>query len=177
MNPELHCIHRGKQSIWKKPILLFLSSGLGPAPFPLSQLTQPPFLPLSSLCEAEKCSPVLASGGGTSVNQYTWIIVYIEYLSVCPFVEIGSPPLPQVSVPPPLDPKGVATFTIGMRGWEAQFGRLDRKPGTLYTLWVEPNHATGKKFDLLPLNYFMIPSMQTSKKPCFLEQNKLFELY
>ncbi len=44
-----------------------------------------------------------------------------------PSLELGSPPPPpQASVSPPLDLKG---------GGGTQFGRLDRKPGTLYALY------------------------------------------
>ncbi len=143
----------------------------------LSQLTQPPFLPLtlSSLCVARRRSPILASrkGGGTRRIRrgIIGIIQYIKYQSVCPFIEMWSPLFRKSVCLPPWTQRGGVTFNIGMRGWEAQFGLQD---GTLYTLWVDRNHATGKKFDLLPFNYFMIPSMQTSKKPCFLEQNKTF---
>jgi hypothetical protein len=40
------------------------------------------------------------------------IVVYLEYQSVCPIVRIGSP-LPQVSVSPPLDPKGGQQSLVG----------------------------------------------------------------
>jgi hypothetical protein len=66
--------------------------------------------------------------------------VYLEYQSVCPFVGIGShppPSHPQANVPPPtLDPReGESTLACGRRGVGTKFEQLDRKPGTLYTLW------------------------------------------
>ncbi len=58
-------------------------------------------------------------------------IVYIEYQSVCPFVGIGSPPTPPPrECVPPRNQRGGHTR---MRG--SQWGRLERKPGTLSTLW------------------------------------------
>ena len=63
-------------------------------------------------------------------------IVTIEYQSFCPFVEIGSPhPLPFNGVCLlPWTQMGGATLTFGWEGEGTQFGRLDRNPGTLYTL-------------------------------------------
>ncbi len=47
------------------------------------------------------------------------------------------PPPPKVSLSPPLDPKGGGGTTLSCRwgGGGTQFGRLDRRLGTLYTLW------------------------------------------
>ncbi len=74
------------------------------------------------------------------------IIVYTEYQSFCPFLGIGSPhPLTRkrVCLHAPLDPKGGgATLPCG-RG--AQFRRLERKPGTLYTLyWTRSSRCAVK---------------------------------
>ncbi len=66
-------------------------------------------------------------------TEYT---IYIKYQSVCPFVGIRPPPLPSphASVSPPLDPKkGEQNSLAGEGVGGTQFGRLDRKPGTLYT--------------------------------------------
>ncbi len=49
---------------------------------------------------------------------------------------VNPPAHPQASVSPPLDPKGGAPLACGWGGGGSQFGRLDRKPGTLYTLWL-----------------------------------------
>ncbi len=67
------------------------------------------------------------------------IILYLEYQSVCPFVQIGfSRPLSLQRVcPPPLEPNGGGGSNTRSRMWGSrgsQFGRLERKPGTLYTL-------------------------------------------
>jgi hypothetical protein len=35
----------------------------------------------------------------------------------------------------PLGSKGGSNTLLQVRGWGTQFGRLDRRPGTLYTLW------------------------------------------
>ncbi len=63
------------------------------------------------------------------------IILYTAYQSVCPFVGIGSPhPLPRKQVcPSPWTQRREGSNTrLGVRGWRrTQFGRLDRKPGTL----------------------------------------------
>ncbi len=57
-----------------------------------------------------------------------------EYQSVIPIVGIGPPPHPDVSVSPPLDPKGGAPLSCSWGGGGSQLGRLDRRPGTLYTV-------------------------------------------
>jgi hypothetical protein len=63
-----------------------------------------------------------------------------EYQSFCP--RIGSPqPLPRNRVCLPLGPMwwGVDTLACGVGGGRGtQFKRLDRKTGTLYTLWFQP---------------------------------------
>ncbi len=88
--------------------------------------------------------------------------IYLEYHSVCPLVRFWDPPfpLPHKRVCPPSEPKredtrlqvrrcmggGVPTRTTGEKaedtlacGWggggESQLGRLEKKPGTLSTLW------------------------------------------
>ncbi len=71
-------------------------------------------------------------------------IILYEYPSACPFVRIGSPPppLPQASVcpPPPLGIKGREDNTrfLQVRGGGSKFGRLERQPGTLYTVLCSP---------------------------------------
>ncbi len=70
--------------------------------------------------------------------------IYLEYHSVCPLFRIGTPPppLPQASVPPPppTEPKGAGsqgTHSLASEGaGESHFGRLEKKPGTLSTLWL-----------------------------------------
>ncbi len=54
------------------------------------------------------------------------------------FVGIGSPRSPSPSeFVSPLDPKGGgATLSCRWKGSETQFRRLERKPDTMYTLWV-----------------------------------------
>ncbi len=51
---------------------------------------------------------------------------------------VRPPPLPQASVPPPEPKGGGATHAFGWGGGRAQFGRLERKPGTLSTLCLQP---------------------------------------
>jgi hypothetical protein len=65
--------------------------------------------------------------------------IYLEYLSVSPLVGIGTPPLPlsrkQVCTPPP-EPKGGGANSPAVEGvGESQFGRLEKRPSTLSTLW------------------------------------------
>jgi hypothetical protein len=65
------------------------------------------------------------------------IIVYLEYQSVCPIVGIGSPqppPLKMSVFPPWLQRGGGSNNLLQVRGWGSQFGRLDRRPVTLYIL-------------------------------------------
>ncbi len=72
------------------------------------------------------------------------IIVYMEYQSVCPFVGIGSThSLPRKRVISPLGPEGWSYTRFRVRVLGTQFGRLGRKPGTLYTLWY---YTTGLVF-------------------------------
>ncbi len=66
-----------------------------------------------------------------------WITLYLDYQIVCPFVRIGSPhPLsPPGSVSPHWNQRGVNTrLRVRNGGGGSQFGRLERKPGTLCTL-------------------------------------------
>jgi hypothetical protein len=58
-------------------------------------------------------------------------------IKVYHIVGIGSPPPPplKVSVSPPLDPKG-EQHSIAGEGVGAQFGRLDRRPGTTKYLHI-----------------------------------------
>ncbi len=72
------------------------------------------------------------------------IIVYIEYQSACLFVGIGSPSSsPKASVPSPLDPNGGSNTRLRVRrGRGTLFGRLDRKPGTLYTYSLRPSQPS-----------------------------------
>ncbi len=44
-------------------------------------------------------------------------------------------PSPASECVPPLEPKG-GQHLLRVRGWGSQFGRLDRKSGTLSTLWI-----------------------------------------
>jgi hypothetical protein len=95
-----------------------------------------------------------------SVKGLQGIIVHIEYLSVCPFVGIGFPPPPPF--PPneyvsPLGPNERGGNTpLRVRGGGTQFGGLERRPGTLNTLWiqvsgVEPNQKM-KDMEVRKLN-------------------------
>jgi hypothetical protein len=66
--------------------------------------------------------------------------IYLEYNSVCPLLGIRTPlPLSRklvCSVPHPLQTKGGGTHSQGVEGMgESQFGRLEKKLSTLYTLW------------------------------------------
>ncbi len=81
------------------------------------------------------------------------IEIYIVYQSVCPFVEIGSPqPLPFKWVCLlPWTQMGGATLTFGWGCEGTQFGRLGRKPGTLYT-WC-PAYFSLRKRSSGPLDH------------------------
>jgi hypothetical protein len=66
--------------------------------------------------------------------------VYLEYQSVCPIVRIGSPPPPpcplsRKRVCSPLGTKGGGGNKGGEGAGGSQFERLERKPGTLSTLY------------------------------------------
>ncbi len=112
----------------------FLMSSLlpsNPNPHPIKQLSTFLNLPLflSFLCVAGRAclwKAVVKEG-----FERRGIIVYIEYQSVCPFVGIGSPLSPS---PSSLGPWGSNTPLRVMGG--TNFRRLDRTPGTSYTLWV-----------------------------------------
>jgi len=72
---------------------------------------------------------------------------------------VPPPPTSQASVSPPLDPKGEATLSCGGVG-DTQFGRLDRKPGTLDTLWdgvsIQKNNAKG----MFKIVHLLLPDTQ-----------------
>ncbi len=70
-----------------------------------------------------------------SATHRRGIILYLEYHNVCTFVRIGSPPppLPPAPLPPP-EPKEGQHSLVDQGGEGSQFGQLERKPGTLYTL-------------------------------------------
>ncbi len=72
-----------------------------------------------------------------TVEGYT--AVYLEYQSVCPFVRIGSPvPSPSSECAPPWNVRGGNT-SLRVRGRGSHFGRLERKPVTLYSFWcIDP---------------------------------------
>ncbi len=76
------------------------------------------------------------------VKPTKFLYVYLEYHSVCPLVRIGTPPppLPQASVYPP-EPKVRAYSPAGEGVGGSQFGRLEKKPSTLSTLWLNPTQV------------------------------------
>ncbi len=51
--------------------------------------------------------------------------------------ELG-PPTPSPLCLPPRTQRGRSNIRLRVRGWGAQFGRLERKPGPLNTLWLRP---------------------------------------
>ncbi len=62
-------------------------------------------------------------------NRRGIIIVYIEYQSVCPFVEIGSHhPIPCKGVCLPLGPKGGSDTPSRVRGWRDPVRTTGQKP-------------------------------------------------
>ncbi len=62
-------------------------------------------------------------------------LLYTEDQSFWPVVRIGSPPYPQECMSPLFFPEGGAKPACGWGSGRTQFGRLDRKPGILSTLW------------------------------------------
>jgi hypothetical protein len=68
------------------------------------------------------------------ITEYKWS----PRVSV-PSSELGPPhPFPhkrEACMSSPLDPKWEEQHSLGVRRWGTQFGRLERKPGALYTLW------------------------------------------
>ncbi len=56
-----------------------------------------------------------------------------HYHSACPLFGIGTTPLPSASVPPPPEPKE-GTHSPG--GGVSQFGRLEKKPNTVYSVAI-----------------------------------------
>ncbi len=65
------------------------------------------------------------------------VYLYLEYHSVCPSSEFGPLPLPQTNVSPhPRNRRGAETLACGWgAGVGSQFGRLEKKPSTLSTLY------------------------------------------
>jgi hypothetical protein len=61
---------------------------------------------------------------------------YLEYQSVCPIDEIGSPPPPPSECVSPLDPRGESNTILRVRGWGGPNSDDWKKAGTLYTLCV-----------------------------------------
>ncbi len=73
-------------------------------------------------------------GGGQGILYF--IVSVIDRLQYTQSTRVYALPPPlKVSVTPPLDPKGGRNTLFQVRGLGTQFGRLDRRPGTLYTLW------------------------------------------
>ncbi len=71
-----------------------------------------------------------------------WVIpqkvqIYLEYHSVCPLVRIGTlhPHFRKRVCTPTPEPKG-GILAAGEGVGESQFGRLEKKPSALSTLWV-----------------------------------------
>ncbi len=59
-----------------------------------------------------------------------------------PSSELATPapsPASECDPPPPWNQSGGATLACGWGGEGSQFGRLQRKPCTLYTLWFDPS--------------------------------------
>jgi hypothetical protein len=111
--------------------------------FPLTITSTPLSKCLFSFCSRYIYKKHANASKGEGVDR-RGIIVYLEYQSVCPVVDIGSShPLPASECVSPFGPKEGATLSCGLGG--TQFGRLDRKPCTLNTLWAEPNETTVKK--------------------------------
>ncbi len=70
--------------------------------------------------------------------------IYLEYLSVCPLVQIGTPhPLPPSEcVPLPENKGGGGEGNIPAGVWVvrgSKFGRQEKKPSTLSILWLSHN--------------------------------------
>ncbi len=102
--------------------------------------------------------------------------IYLEYLTVCPLVRIGPPPSPaplaSVLLPPPYrNQRGEWHTRLRLRGWgcpnsslagqgvgESQFGRLEKKPSTLSTLWYQwfPCLSFALSLYILPLHILTI---------------------
>jgi hypothetical protein len=71
---------------------------------------------------------------GLAQKVYT---AYLQCYSVCPLVRIGTPrpPLPASEFVPPPEAKGGGHSPAGEGVAESQFGRMEKKPSTLSTLW------------------------------------------
>jgi hypothetical protein len=85
-------------------------------------------------CQGNIAAPSNVPNWTRQFAPYRGIILYLEYQSVCPFVRSGSPRprLPQESVSPPWNQRGKDSLAgEGGGGSQFQFGRLERKPGTL----------------------------------------------
>jgi hypothetical protein len=83
--------------------------------------------------------PPMTAWRYTFEPQSTYI--YLEYHGVCSLVRIGTPPHPisrkRVSSPPPdRNQRGKGHTLLRVRGWESQFGLLEKKPTTLSTSYV-----------------------------------------
>jgi hypothetical protein len=83
--------------------------------------------------------------------------ILFEYQSVCPFVRIGPPP-PSSECVPPWNQRG-GQHLLAVRGRGSQFGRLERKPGTLCSLWRHCHFLSGEIIQrrlLLPSFLFIL---------------------
>ncbi len=78
------------------------------------------------------------------------------------------PPPYRVCLPPGYPKDGRATLAYGWGGGRTQFGRLDRKPGTLYTLWCSvkcavPIYGTDIVFVLAKYVYVILYNRSDGK--------------
>ncbi len=67
------------------------------------------------------------------------MVIHVDYTNNTVFVpssELGPPtPSPTCEGAPPRNQRGGGQHSPAREGWGAQFGRLEKKPGTLSTLW------------------------------------------
>jgi hypothetical protein len=90
------------------------------------------YLPQNKSC-MERLYRIKRSTTHREIHTYRGIIVYLEYHNRN---WVPPPPPPPSEGVSPLGPKGgEATLSYGRDSVGSQFGRLDRKRGTLYTQW------------------------------------------
>ncbi len=99
----------------------------------------------SAIVGIASTSHPLSANAGTMAGSLSPLLMFLLSVAVmdgvarthkvpeCLSLRRNWSPHPRVS--PPLDPKGGGNIPLRLRGWGTQYGRLDRKPGTLYTLW------------------------------------------
>jgi hypothetical protein len=84
--------------------------------------------------------PKCGGEGVVVVGSQHKVVIYIKHHSICPSSELGLPqPLSRQRVCPSPPPQTIPYSPAGEGLGESQFRRLEKRHGTLPTLWVSAN--------------------------------------